>query len=332
MRSALVVDINSAFGTYVAPALMASGWHVRTLVSQRMGAQEWMKEIERIPGNPSSGHDLVSAARDVDAIVLASPDYQARTPVELPAHLEPLIEIAEAQNTALVLHRNLHRSGDENTQQAGKSATPSSTLPSNRLDQRLRLSVAHGAQVIRITSGDFIGMHDPEHLIRSLLLPSREGYRFYHPGKAEDSHAWVHLPDLAYTVAHLLEHRQNLAPFGAYELPGYRISHRAFADAISTGSGRPVKLVPFELRPSRARRRFDSHAWALRDLCRHWGREVSSAETEGLSEVLGTDPPATPLIEALIAAGAIQCENQRSLHWTYVQKPRNAQDAQTVSA
>jgi nucleoside-diphosphate-sugar epimerase len=223
-RTALVIGITGSIGREVARALLRRGWHVRALhrnpsAARISGAQP--DSVQWIKGDAMQAGDVVEAARGTELIVHAAnpPNYRNWRGLALPM-LDNTIGAARVNNARILLPATVYNFGGnapcvlkENSPQI-----PTTRKGQVRVEMELKLQKAslYGIRSIIVRAGDFFGPGAGNSwLTRGMVRTQGRVRSVYNPGARDVGHSWAYLPDLAETMARLIE----------CDLPAYEVFH-----------------------------------------------------------------------------------------------------------
>ena len=118
------------------------------------------------------------------------------------------------------------------------------------MEERLREASRDGVPVLIVRAGDFFGPRAGNSWFsQGLVKPGRPLRAVVYPGVRLISHAWAYLPDLAATIAQLLERAAELAPFEVFHFAGHSFEHGVeLADATRRAAGvpsAPIRRFPW---------------------------------------------------------------------------------------
>jgi nucleoside-diphosphate-sugar epimerase len=168
------------------------------------------------------------------------------------------------------------------------------------MERRLLDAAERGAPALVVRAGDFYGPRSGNSWLAQGMVPTAGPVkRVFNPARAGVGHGWAYLPDLAETMARLLERRDELAKFDSFHFGGtWGDDNRAFAEAIRRAAGRPrAPVYPFPWPVVHALAPFNETAREMRELIYLWRRPLRLIDGK-LRRFLG-EVPATPLGEAL---------------------------------
>jgi nucleoside-diphosphate-sugar epimerase len=227
-RTALVIGITGSIGREVAQALLRRGWQVRALHRDPAAARMSNappNSVHWIKGDAMQSSDVVAAARGTELIVHAAnpPNYQNWRGLALPM-LDSTIAAARSSNARILLPATIYNFGSnaapvlkENSPQI-----PTTRKGQVRVEMELKLQKAslYGVRSIVVRAGDFFGPGAGNSWLTRGMVKARGRVRtVYNPGPPEVGHSWAYLPDLAETMARLVETER---PMSAYEVFHFR--------------------------------------------------------------------------------------------------------------
>jgi nucleoside-diphosphate-sugar epimerase len=175
------------------------------------------------------------------------------------------------------------------------------------MEKRLREATTLGVRTLIVRAGDYFGPRAGNNwFTQGLLAGSTQVRRVFYPGPRELGHSWAYLPDVAETVARLLEAEDRLEAFAVFHFRGHWLARGVeMAETIGRVAGLRTKRI------------FGFPWWAVRiaapfvEVCREmlemrylW-RVAAELDNTKLRSVIGVEPH-TPLEEAVRAALANQ--------------------------
>jgi nucleoside-diphosphate-sugar epimerase len=304
MNTALVLGITGGIGNEIALALLRRGWHVRAL-HRNPESVSLPAGVECVRGDAMKREDVLAAARGVSTIVHAvnPPKYNNWSGLVLPM-LDNTIAAARAERARIVLPGTIYNFG------VGAFPVLSEYSPQQphtrkgqirvEMEKRLREATAQGVRTLIVRAGDFFGPQAGNNWFsQGLLAGSTNVRRVLYPGPRELGHSWAYLPDVAETVAKLLEADDRLEPFAVFHFRGHWLERGVeMAETICRVAGlRTTRIFTFPW-------------WALRiaspfvEVCREmlemrylWNVPAQLDNTK-LRSVIGQEPH-TPLEEAV---------------------------------
>jgi nucleoside-diphosphate-sugar epimerase len=319
-KLALVLGATGGVGGATAEALIAHGWQVRALVrdraaatagwSGRIGSPEWRL------GDAMVREDVVRAAEGVQVIVHAvnPPGYRNWDKLVLPM-IENSIAAAAASGARIVLPGTLYNF-DPDTSPLITETTPQ--FPKTRkgkirvaLEQRLETAAADlGVPSLIVRAGDFLGPKvRASWFAQAMVRPGQPVRRLINPGRIGTGHSWAYLPDLAETIARLLDDCDRLRKFERLQFQGYwDPDGRQMIETITQASKRhslPVWGFPWWL--LRIASPFSEVMREMLEIRDFWQRPVR-LDNRRLVELLGTEPHTlidTAVTQTLAGLGCI---------------------------
>ena len=266
-KTVLVVGANGGVGGETCMALLRHGWHVRALARQPGS----LEGIEWVQGDAMVAADVLRAAAGADVIVHAvnPPGYRGWEKLVLPM-LDHTIAAAKAAGARIVLPGTIYNYGLDAFPVLTEDAPqhPASRKGELRvaMEQRLAQAANEGAPVLILRCGDFIGPRNTGNswFSQGLVKAGSKVRAVSYPGPPELGHAWAYLPDVAETLARLLDRADELEPFAAFHFGGYWLDGHQMVDAV-----RAAGIATAAMRRC-ARRAFHGGWWQWRS--RSWRR------------------------------------------------------------
>jgi nucleoside-diphosphate-sugar epimerase len=226
--TALVIGITGSIGREIAGALLRRGWQVRALHRDPSAASisgPIANSVQWVKGDAMQSSDVVQAAHGTELIVHAAnpPKYRNWRGLALPM-LENTIAAAKSCNARILLPATIYNFGadaprilKENSPQA-----PGTRKGRVRVEMELMLQKASfcGVRSIVVRAGDFFGPGAGSSWLTQGMVRARgPSPSVYLPGPRQVGHSWAYLPDLAETMARLIECER---PMEAYEVFHFR--------------------------------------------------------------------------------------------------------------
>ncbi len=303
-RTALVIGATGGIGGEAAAALVRHGWSVRAL-TRRERNPNWPPTVEWVPGDAMDPAAVARAAEGVSLIVhAANPPGYRNWPKLVPAMLEATIAAAIAEGARIILPGTIYNFGPD---AFPLLAETSPQRPKTRkgairvaMEARLREASTQGAKVLIVRAGDFFGprpgnswlsqgMIKPGVAVRSISEPVRNGA----------GHAWAYLPDVAETMAALMDREDQLEDFDVFHFGGHWFDDgRDFGKAMARAAGDPrLPIRPF---PTWLVVALSPIVPVFREMAemRYLWKEPIRLDNRRLRALLGREPH-TPLDEAL---------------------------------
>ena len=91
-----------------------------------------------------------------------------------------------------------------------------------QMENELEAYSQRGGRVLILRAGDFFGPRAGNNWFsQGLIKPGKLPGVISNPGSHETGHQWAYLPDVAETIAALLEQREELEPFARFHMQGH---------------------------------------------------------------------------------------------------------------
>jgi nucleoside-diphosphate-sugar epimerase len=208
--------------------------------------------IEWVKGDAMDAASVIAAAEGVSAIVHGAnpPGYKNWKGVALPM-LDSTIAAARAVGARIVLPGTVYNFGPEVLPRVNERADqrPHTRKGKIRVEMEARLRES-GVPVLIVRAGDFFGPRTRNSWFSQGLVRPGSPVRFVlYPAKPNVGHTWAYVPDLARTIALLLDRSAELPRFAVFHFRGHYFERGIeMAEAVSrvVGSGKPqVPIWPF---------------------------------------------------------------------------------------
>jgi len=233
------------------------------------------------------------------------PKYHNWAGLVLPM-LDNTIAAAKISGARILLPGTIYNFGPEALRQKLTEHSPQNPLTRKgrirvEMERRLEAASKSGVRTLIVRTGDYFGPRAGNTWFSQGLLAGRgaDPRRVFYPGSRDLGHAWAYLPDVAETMACLLDNPAHLADFDVFHFRGHWLERGAdMADAICREAGLPTKKI------------YTFPWWAMRvaapfvEMCREmlemrylWNvrAELDNSKLEAL---IGPEPR-TPLAEAV---------------------------------
>jgi nucleoside-diphosphate-sugar epimerase len=199
-----------------------------------------------VRGDAMNAAEVVAAAAGVSVVVHAAnpPGYRNWKGLALPM-LESTIAAAKSAGARVVLPGTVYNFGPDAFPRADESAPqrPKTRKGAIRvaMEERLREASRDGVRVLVVRAGDFFGPRAGNSWFsQGLVKPGKPLRSVTYPGKRDIGHAWAYLPDLAVTIARLLDREPDLQPFDVFHFGGHWFERGVdIADATRRAAGLP---------------------------------------------------------------------------------------------
>lgn len=312
--TALVLGATGGIGGAVARKLLGRGWRIRALnrdaakASRREAAFEWLQ------GDAMNAGDVLRAAEGVGLIVHAvnPPGYRDWEKLVLPM-LDNTIAAARAVDARIVLPGNVYNFGPDAlpapTEESPQHPVTKKGAIRVEMEKRLKAASQSGAGVIIVRAGDFFGPGTTGNswFSSGLVTPGKPVGTIRNPARRGIGHQWAYLPDMAETIAQLVERADRLPPFAVYHMEGFwDADGMQMAEAIKRVAGGKAKIAgfPWWIVPLAAP--FVPVMREIKEMRYLWKAPVRMRNTR-LTAELGREPQ-TPIDEAVRASlAALGC-------------------------
>jgi len=254
-RTALVIGATGSFGGHAAAALVHHGWRVRALARDPEAASAKAgprMPIDWIAGDGMNAADVARAAAGASVIVHAAnpPGYKNWRGLAIPM-LAATIAAAEASGARIVLPGNVYNYAPDSGARIAEDAPQRPTTRKGKvrveMERMLQDATRRGAKALALRAGDFFGPAAPNSSFQWLTTRRGRVRSVLAPGPVDVGHAFAYLPDLAETLARLLDREAALADFETFHFAGHWLARGdALAGAIRRAAGDPaIPLKPF---------------------------------------------------------------------------------------
>jgi nucleoside-diphosphate-sugar epimerase len=314
-RTALVIGVTGGIGGEVAQALIRRGWQVRALhrnpdaVSLPEGLRD---KVQWVKGDAMRREDVVAAAKGVTTIVHAAnpPKYNNWRGLALPM-LDNTIAAARASGARVLFPGTIYNFGDDAFPVLSEYSPQNPHTRKGRIrvemEQRLQAATADGVRVLIVRAGDYFGPRAGNNrFVQGLLAGQRSVRRVFYPGPANVGHSWAYLPDVAETMARLLDHDDRLVSFDAFHFRGHWLERGAdMADAIRRAVGiSPRRIHAFPWWAVRLAAPFVAVCREMLEMRYLWNHPIELDNTK-LRAAIGAEPHTS-----------LDCAVERSLVFT----------------
>ncbi|HET7835972.1 MAG TPA: NAD-dependent epimerase/dehydratase family protein [Variovorax sp.] len=259
--TALVLGATGGIGGETAAALLRRGWQVRALARDpARAAAQWPAGTARpqwVAGDAMDADSVIAAAQGASLIVHAvnPPGYRHWGSLVLPM-IDSTIRAAEATGARIVLPGTVYNYGPDAFPFIAEDAPqhPRTRKGAIRvqMEQRLRAAADRGVRTLIVRAGDFFGPRAGNNWFsQGLVKPGRPLAAIGDPARPGVGHQWAYLPDVAETIAQLVERETALQPFDSFHMGGHwDADGTRMQAAIRRASGRPglpVRRFPWGL-------------------------------------------------------------------------------------
>ncbi len=302
-RTALVIGAAGGVGGATAAALARHGWTVRGLARRPRPPSAG---IEWVLGDAMNAADISRAAEGAQLIVHAAnpPGYRNWATEVLPM-IDNTIAAAKAVGARIVLPGTVYNFGPDAFPMLREDSPQHPTTRKGairvEMEKRLQAAAAAGAPALIVRAGDFFGPNTTgnSYFSAAMVQPGAPVKRIIDPARRGASHAWAYLPDLAETIALLVDRESELAAFERFHFPGHQLAPGEMAAAIRRATGNPdLRAWPF---PWPLVVALQPLVRLFREMAemRYLWRETLVLDGGKLKAFLGAALPATPLDAAV---------------------------------
>ena len=309
-RTALIIGATGLFGLHAAEALIKHGWRIRALARDPAAAAAKLgpkTPIEWVRGDAMDAASVIAAAAGVQLVVHAAnpPGYRNWKGTVL-RMAESAIAAAKATGARLAIPGNVYNYAPDAGGAIGEDAPQAPVTRKGairvEMERRLRAAADDGVKVLIVRAGDFFGPAAPGAL--GWLVQHAKGrvIGVYQPGPGDNGHAYAYLPDLAETLARLVDNEDRLGRYEVFHFRGHYLERNAaFGEAIRRVTGNPrLPVRPFPWFVVWAASPFNETFRELLEMRYLWRRPIGLANDK-LVRFLGEEPH-TPLDQALAAS------------------------------
>ena len=246
-RTALIIGITGSIGREVAKALLRRGWQVRALHRDPAAARTagaLPNAVQWIKGDAMQSSDVVEAARGTELIVHAAnpPNYRNWRGLALPM-LDNTIAAAKISNARILLPATVYNFGSNAARVLKENSPqiPTTRKGQVRVEMELKLQKAslYGVRSIVVRAGDFFGPGAGNSWLTRGMVRARGRVRsVYNPGPPDVGHSWAYVPDLAETMARLIECEHPMSAYEVFHFRGHWLERGVeMAESVCSASG-----------------------------------------------------------------------------------------------
>jgi nucleoside-diphosphate-sugar epimerase len=252
----LILGITGSVGRELARVLAERGWRLTALHRDPAAAMKTdglPHALQWLQGDSMQAADVMKAAEGATLIVHAvnPPKYHNWRGLALPM-LENTIKAAHAHGARIVLPATIYNFGRdaapilrENSPQRPPTAKGAVRVEMEVMLQRASL---YGVRSLVVRSGDFFGPGAGNSwLTQGMVRAKRRIKSLSYMGTPNVGHSWAYLPDLAETVAQLVESPRSLADYEVFHFRGHWFERGVeLAEIICRMGGIPYRQIkPF---------------------------------------------------------------------------------------
>lgn len=306
MATALILGATGGIGREVASALNRHGWQVNAMHRDpgRAASGGHTPWIHWLKGDAMNVPEVTRAAEGASVIVHAvnPPGYRNWGQLVIPM-IESSIAAARTHGARVLLPGTIYNYGPDAfpTLRVDSPQQPLTRKGRIRVELERRLQDS-GVRALIVRAGDFFGPNAGNNWFsQGLVKPGQRVTSITHPGAPGVGHAWAYLPDLAETMAQLLDRESTLGIFERFHFEGHWDSDgtrmiRAIVSVVGRSNIR-VRAFPWTLLTLLSP--FKTLFREMREMRYLWEQPLR-LDNGGLLEVLGAEPR-TPLEQAVRA-------------------------------
>ena len=230
-RTALVIGATGGVGGAATKALLQRGWRIKALNRDPETAAKAhsMPGVTWIKGDAMSPADVLAAAEGVQLIVHGAnpPGYRNWGKLVLPM-LDSTIAAAKVVGARILFPGTVYNYGPDVYERNGAKGVSETAAQNPRtrkgkiraeMERRLQAS---GVPTIVVRAGDFFGPGATANSwFSQLVTPGKPVRAVNNPAAKGVGHAWAYLPDLAETMARLVDRANELPTFAAFNFGGH---------------------------------------------------------------------------------------------------------------
>jgi nucleoside-diphosphate-sugar epimerase len=258
-KTALILGATGGIGHEVAVALTRHGWQIKALHRDptKAAGRESTPGITWVKGDAMNATEVTNAAQGTALIVHAvnPPGYRNWAQLVVPM-IDSSISAARASGARILLPGTVYNYGPDAfpTLREDSPQNPLTRKGKIRveMERRLQAAAATGVRSLIVRAGDFFGPSAGNNwLSQGLVRPGKQVTSIAYPGRRGAGHAWAYLPDLAETMAQLVDRESTLGTFERFHFAGqWDADGTHMTDAIRAVVGSPnipVRSFPWPL-------------------------------------------------------------------------------------
>jgi nucleoside-diphosphate-sugar epimerase len=258
-KTALILGATGGIGHEVAVALHRHGWQIKALHRDptKAAGRESTPGITWVQGDAMNATEVTNAAQGTALIVHAvnPPGYRNWAQLVVPM-IDSSISAARASGARILLPGTVYNYGPDAfpTLREDSPQNPLTRKGKIRveMERRLQTAAAIGVRSLIVRAGDFFGPSAGNNwLSQDLVRPGKQVTSIAYPGRRGAGHAWAYLPDLAETMAQLVDRESTLGTFERFHFAGqWDADGTHMTDAIRAVVGSPnipVRRFPWPL-------------------------------------------------------------------------------------
>lgn len=301
---ALVLGATGGIGGAIASKLNERGYRVRAMQRNPSALATRANGIEWVQGDAMQKDDVLRAASGASLIVHAvnPPGYRDWDTLVLPM-LDSTINAARITGARILLPGTIYNFGPdsfpvlhENSPQNPETAKGKIRV---EMERRLEKAAGEGIRVLIVRAGDFFGPGAANSWFsQGMIKPGKPVASVSLPGSPGIGHSWAYLPDVAETMARLLELGNRLPAFARFHMRGvWDEDGMLLVDTIRRVTGRKISASRLPWWLLRLASPFQPTLKELLGMRYVWQQPLQLENASPL-KVLGEEPH-TPLDDAM---------------------------------
>ncbi|WP_426227294.1 NAD(P)H-binding protein [Pararhizobium sp. DWP3-4] len=305
---ALILGATGGIGGAVARNLKTRGWTIRALHRDPAKAAAKSEHFDWVQGDAMRADDVLAAADGASLIVHAvnPPGYRNWGTLVLPM-IDNTIAAAKATGATVLLPGTIYNFGPDAFPLLHEKSPQNPVTAKGKIraemERRLETASREGVRVIIVRAGDFFGPGAANSWFsQGMVTPGKPVTAVTYPGRKGTGHQWAYLPDVAETMARLVDRRETLAPFAVFHMQGFWDDDGTrLTAAIRRASGNPnMKVKSFPWWMMRFAAPFVPLLKELREMRYIWQQPLRMPN-DRLVAAIGAEPW-TPIDEAVRAS------------------------------
>lgn len=225
-RLALILGATGGIGGTLARELRSRGWQLRAL-NRRAAEQPAQPGLQWVQGDAMNAAEVRAAAEGAQLIVHAvnPPGYRRWAELVLPM-LSHSIAAARDSGARLLLPGTVYNFGPDAYVHPHEDA-PQHPLTRKgairvQMEQALQQAAENGVRSLLVRAGDYFGPEAANNWFSQCLVqPGRVPSVLRYPGREGVGHQWAYLPDVARSMAALLEREAELPALARFHMQGH---------------------------------------------------------------------------------------------------------------
>ncbi|MCL6707049.1 NAD(P)H-binding protein [Pseudomonas sp. R2.Fl] len=304
---ALVLGATGGIGGAVAARLRQRGYRVRAMHRNAAAMAPRAPDYQWVAGDATNRDDVIAAAAGASLIVHAvnPPGYRNWGTLVLPM-IDNTIAAAKAAGARILMPGTIYNYGPDSFPLIGETSPQNPVTVKGgirvELERRLEKAASEGVPVLIVRAGDYFGPGAGNTWFTQVVVkPGKPVAAITNPADRGVGHQWAYLPDVAETMARLLEEADRLPAFARFHMDGFFDrdgSQLAASIRRVTGSAElKVKRFPWSLV-----RLSSPFVPLFRELIemRYLWKQAVRLDNAALVDFLGEEPQ-TPIDEAIRA-------------------------------